>query len=242
MTLYRGARLALLNPCVEDEIIQPDVLSDLRLWMKADEGIGFRTGSELQTWTDQSAEGEVFTRISALGPVQDLAVKNGLPMIHWTSNRMDMSIDMASGPYTQAVTCLLIYRANSIEGTLGDPILTNSATLMEFGYDTGGSKAYHSNGSGFQKSTTAADDTNFVMATHVVDGLNSEIRINGVDEVIIGAGAGTNNFARFLLGIGAIAGTVIDGHVGEILFFSRRLTAPEILQMEAYLNSRWDIF
>ncbi len=72
------------------------------------------------------------------------------------------------------------------------------------------------------------------------DGAEVSISVNGGDKTSLLLGAFSNTPNPIILGRGAVGGA-FQGKIGEVLFFSRALTAAEHAKVQQYLMRKWTL-
>ena len=147
----------------------------------------------------------------------------------------------------------MVVKANALAG-IPRVTATNTGGFQFFwdsfwGVETAGGRA---------KSATAGNTTNYIYMGQILDGtqtdanitvqnnLRLKMRINGAAQTLTfsaNVGTATSGSATGLF-VGAASGTgtnAFSGYIGELLIWTRTLTATEISQVETYLSNKWNI-
>jgi len=244
----------------------PDSVSDLVLWLDADDGSTITdTGNDgdVDLWSDKSGQGNHASETtSGSQPSIDAGGINGRTAIGFdgSNDGLDVADDATlntGGPYS-GKTLMMAFRT-------GDDV-TGRQVLYEQGGGTRGINFYILNGElylngwnlaetvwgpSFAKAAVTANTTyvaTFVIdqAAGTVEGFLDGLSIGTVPGVSflnshsqnIGVGAARQD-TRFHDGSSGGDGHTFDGRIGELLQYNRALTDVEQAGVEAYLQTRW---
>jgi len=230
----------VVNPYRYVVSFDPNSVSGLMLWLKADAGIT-KDGSDLvSAWTDQSDESnDVSQGTGSKQPKWFDNIQNGLPIV-----RFDGSDDS-------------LIRATFVNGSLTSPNTIFCVNTMPS--DSASERFVYNSGSGnhqaFLKSSTnkdyiyagaslvsadASDPTNFHYYTLTYNGASSSIREDGAE--IAAGDAGTYAMNGIELGSNHNSGSDYgDPDIGEILVYDSDITGDDLTNIEAYLAGRWGL-
>ena len=244
----------------------PDSVSDLVLWLDADDGATITdTGNDgdVDLWSDKSGQGNHASETtSGSQPTIDAAGINGRTAIGFdgSNDGLDVADDATlntGGPYT-GKTLMMAFRTGSD--------VAGRQVLYEQGGQTRGISFYILNGElylngwnlaetvwgpSFAKAAVTANTTyiaTFVIdqAAGTVEGFLDGASIGSVSGVSflnshgqnIGIGAARQD-TRFHDGSSSGDDHTFDGRIGEFVQYNKALTDVEQAGVEAYLQSRW---
>ena len=231
--------------------------SELRVWLKANEGIIFNSDDSVSVWEDQSGynhHANVFG--TATFPVLISDGYNGFPTLNFTGNtdqRLEIvdatSLDQ-SGDYT------LFTVINPRQGADAEPYIISkfenfSFTHYHLGLENDNQlfSLHGSPGGALRSTATTALDTSgtgyYLVNTEVsFDGVDSDINfyLNGnLDNTGSLAGINANNSRSLFIG-GGQRGSVVRRYAGkmaEVIIYNRTLNLVERILVENYLEAKY---
>jgi hypothetical protein len=231
----------------------PSKILNLSLWLKADAGVTL-SGSNVTAWADQSGNGKNATGADTLPTLQSSAI-NGYPAIRFNnidsgtskfvisssfnlknSSAFVVVKQLGANEYARYLSFpafeALDYNAddglavlfnngvpqlqitsNAIDATIADADANNVFAIASYKIDDSGNISLFYNGG------SEATNTNSNMASQ-----------NGVSEIYIGQSPAN------------LVNEGLYGDIAEIIMYSRAVTTPERLQVEQYLNSKYQIY
>jgi VCBS repeat-containing protein len=244
----------------------PDSVSDLVMWLDADDGATITdTGSDgdVDLWSDKSGQGNHASETtSGSQPSIDVGGINGRTAIGFdgSNDGLDVADDATlntGGPYA-GKTLMMAFRTGEDE--------TSRQVLYEQGGQNRGLNVYIDTGQiylngwnvletawgpSFASATVTPKNTYvatfvFDQAAGTVEGFLNGASIGSVSGVSflnshsqnIGVGA-TRESTRFHDGAVSGDGHTFDGRIGELVQYNRALTDVERSGVEAYLQDRW---
>jgi hypothetical protein len=223
----------------------------LALWLKADAGITFSSGSSVQTWQDQSGNGNDASQSNGGSQPQLVSTAtnsffNGRPAVHFNNQYLTIPRPVISG--TGPFTWVYVAEWN-------DTSATGAAYQFLMGEGTGGNNGISVGGFEFggteQLETTWDSGGGMVMGPPVMvgqpvlgvstfDGQNHRMFINGVYQG--SAGMGSSNFYG---GDTQIGGDIFLQYahvdIAEIMVFNRVLTDNQVNSLNQYLAGKYAI-
>lgn len=212
-------------------------------------------GGAVQNWLDLKATGRNANQNTGTRqPVWNSNQQNGLGSINFDGSNDVLTLNPI--PWALSLpgqTTYVVIKANALSGT-PKVCQTNTAGFQFFwdttwGVETAGGRA---------KSTNTGDTTNYYYMGQILDGTQTDanittqnnlrlrMRINGVLQTLTfstNVGTTTSPTATTLF-VGADSQPVANpfsGHIGELLLWTRTLTATEITTVETYLADKWGI-
>ncbi len=235
------------------------------LWLKADAavytdaGVNAATnGQTVQQWNDQSGNTANATSATAIyRPMYVTNVINGKPVLRFTNHYLSTpNIDLSATDKTDAY---VVYKSVAPN--------TNWETVFEHGadfnaivgfnlFENAQSTPYNgmyvgSSGGGYNTKNYPFKANEFKIVNASYDkaaAVNAKInlRINSKDIGLYDQNfaTGSGNFANNPLYIGNRGSTLaypLSGDIAEIILYNRKLTGAEKIQIEAYLNAKYNI-
>lgn len=214
----------------------PGELSGLELWLRADSISGLDDGDPVETWTDESGEGNDVTQgTAAKRPLYKTNVQNGLPVV-----RFDGSDDYLQRGFTLAQPYTRISAFKQVSWTVNDRVFSSGPGMSQaplYQNATTPNLRMYAGTQGPENSNLAVGA--FGIVVEVFNGVSSSLQVNNTTPVSGDVGAATPN--------GITLGAHIDGtlsgevDIGEVVVYSRLLTAEELDQIKAYLAAKWGV-
>jgi len=204
-------------------------ISGCTLWLKADGISGLNNGDPVDTWPDDSGNGNNATQIGVDRPTYQTGVINSLPAIYFDGTTYYMTLTSAVVMQPATVFVVVSYTAAVVNA----PLLGNTNINSEyFGYYSN-TIYYYSTAASLN--LARPNPLAFEIITGFAPAGSGTIRINASDYV-------TGNFnwgASSFLYIGRRSDVeLLEGYIAEIVYYNRALDAAEIQLVENYLNNR----
>lgn len=189
-------------------------------------------GDSLTTWPDISGNANDVTGGS---PTYVENVRDGNPVVRFNGSSDTLSAYPTS--YSQPVTIMVAFNPN-IDGNQHSVFATSSSGTPRGHWTIDGSQWWtFSNGSG--STTGGSPNDAWMIATAIIDGSNTVVRVNGVDD--FNTSIGTSNWGGFRVGEHYQNHSYMDGDYGEIVFVPERLTSTELQEQEDRLARNWNV-
>lgn len=193
-------------------------------------------GSRVAAWTDRvSGTTQAVQATAERQPRYDVLGINGRPAVYFDTARNDMLSASTTGTSSLASTVFVVVNKPTFA----------SGNRYFFGTNGSARNLYHrSNGEVGLQSILAfnAPATNDVpqIVTGVFNGASSALRVDGVS-TSGNAGESVSTPGLFVIGhrTSGAAGAGFTGHIGEVLYYDRALTANECVAVERYLAAKW---
>lgn len=220
------------------------------------------TGTDINSVDDKST-GSVKPANSTGGkrPKQSTSFQNGKNVSYFDGTNDLFTINPITNfdpvvfPSISGCSMLIVGRFNSVAATntmtqLGT---TNNQTGQrnEFWLSIRGGDYQIGMGQGLAKTSGVTITAAFHLYTAVFDGTKTgnanrlRFRVDGVDRTLTFSqdvqSALTSNTSVFYIGETANGLEDLDGYVGELLLYTRAITATEILNTENYLKQKWGL-
>lgn len=218
----------------------PSSLGGLSLWLKADAGVT-TSGSNVTSWTDQSANGFIFTIDIQNEPTYLSSFVNGKPAIEFIAN--DNSGLSNSSVSFNGFTFFSVAKQKPTNTGRIFSAYNNNVLIGTWGNES--NRFYGGNENGWLYEGTD-QSTNFLITTAFSDADTSfGFYQNGTLQ-----SNGNSSSTVFIDGI-SVGGGILDGgngteasdsYVCEIVIYNRTLTSTERQQVEAYLNEKYAIY
>lgn len=212
--------------------VAPDGLSNLEVWVKADQIAGLSNGDPLSTWQDQSGNGRDFTAAGAQRPTYNTNVQNGLPGVNFTSTS---GVGM-TGVYVRSsgdFSIMVVLRSNSGTNFNTRRAVQGSNNWL-LGPHAGYLRAYNNN---FVAGYHPDDLTHVMIVTQTATGTVTRLYVDG-------GGGGQMTTAQAWPGtvhLGATGGfnEPADARVFEVAVYSRILTPAEVFGLSLNMINKW---
>jgi hypothetical protein len=225
-------------------MFSPENISDLSLWLKADAGVTL-SGSSVTAWADQSGNGKNATAIES--PIYETNSINGKPALVFANNAYLTTANIFSGANPRSM--FAVYYINSENNS--DTVIAQSNEdsqdngtyfMLQSRIDLDSSPYLAGFGDDLSGPSFVNQELLLGMADY--DGATARLFKNGTQANSSAKSYNTHNGA-FYIGAFNEAGTIsekFDGKIAEIVIYNRVLTTQERQQVEAYLNSKYEIY
>ena len=213
--------------------LSPADIAGLTLWLDAsDTSTITESGGSVSQWDDKSGNGyHVAQATAARQPTTGTRTINSLNVIDFDGS--SDYIDNGSLVLTQPFTEFMVFQQDNVDGI---KTIRNSTNTQQAAFYTS-NFAY-----GLQippnNATGGTADLLAHYATLIFDDTNSRFDI---DSTTVVTTTGTTGFNGVRLGASGAGTNRLDGVIGEHLIFDRALSAGEIAEVEAYLQSKWNL-
>lgn len=237
-------------------ITDPTKLANLQVWYNADiaSATNFNVapsdGSDISQWSDRSGTGHSANKAgnAAAKPNWYANQQNGYGVIRF--NGTSESLDINPFAFTQNLPGFSLYLVAKSTSLTGSRVLTTTDQGgFRFAHDGSVWSIATSGGTG--ASTVAGDTTGFHMFGLIFNGTGAgnadrlKFRYDRVERALTFSGTvGTLTSATAnILYIGQDSNNTgyFQGDVGEMLMFTRALNGSEIINVEGYLASHWNL-
>lgn len=205
--------------------------SGLQLWLRADAIAGLNDGDVVDEWTDSSGNGNNATQTGGNRPVYKTDIINGKAVVRFngSTNYLDIT-SMNMQPAT--VFAVVKYDLPAVNA----PFLGNDTNNSFFGYYNNTIYYYSTIANMNVANTTPA--TFQIITGHAQPFVsNSSIRIDGSPVVSGNYNWGASTFVY----ISRRDAERFKGDIAEILFYNTNLSSTDIIQVEGYLSSKYNI-
>jgi len=213
----------------------PQSIAGLKMWVKADAGITYGSGSSVSGWADQSGNGNSFAQGTASKqPTFVASGINGRPSLQFAAgNSQTMTV---STNFPAPVTVLYVARMTG--GTMGR-ILSGLSNNWLLGWHSNGWDRAYFEGWVYQPSTSSG--TTAMIYSVILNGTNSSVWRNGTQLVNASTAGITGPNGLSLVGHNA-SSEFSDAQISEVILYNVALTTAQRTQVENYLNSRYGAF
>lgn len=263
-----GIMMPYISAMGQQGYITPNQIPNLSLWYNASASAtvinsvstnNFSTtvtnGSSISSWTDLSGAGHpsnVFGG-SSNNPTYTIPIQNGLGAVTYnaaSSNNLDIN-PTAWAQTLSGMTIYVLSRPTSFPGTIFPLTVTDTSLGMWWN----GTNWSIGQGAGTGTVTVTNDTTKFHMYGMVYDGTQStnagklQFRYDKAGKTLTftgTVGTTTGSPAYFFFGgdarnSGTFSKLYMNGYIGEVLIWTRSLSASEISSVELYLNQKWGL-
>lgn len=250
----------------QGSIVAPNQIPNLNLWYDASvsnaayiqtgAGLAPTNGQAIKSWIDKQGNGRDANQATGnRQPTWQANVQNGLGAILFDGSNDVLTLNPIAwalalpGQTTYTVVKLV---------TSADQMHVHATNTGGFTFDVSGSNWAVETAGGIAVSGQATNTSNFVILGQIFDGTQTnanitlqnnariKFRYNGVEQALTfsaNANATTSPTAN-TLNVGADdsgSNNFLHGYIGEMMIWTRTLTATEIAQVETYLADKWGI-
>jgi len=214
----------------------PTDISGLSLWLKGDAGITL-SGSNVTAWADQSGNGNNATATDT----PTLSTVSGKTFVDFAGGYFSGN-ELITAPFV-TIMCVARYSAISDIAMMFEQISEGDGDNLAFyrGFNEGTSGFRIFNGSDLTSSSLTNDDQTYLFGT-TVNNDTGTLYLNGSEDANDYCGdrvpAGTYYLGRWEDG----SSTTTALKMAEIVIYDRVLTSPERIQVEDYLNTKYEIY
>ena len=235
-------------------VTNPNVLPNLQVWYDATDSAQFTpsnpvNGDTFTQWSDKSvfAHNANPNGGASVRPTYRTNVQNGKSVVRFDGVNDNLTINPAT--WAASLSGCTIYVVAKITNTTGTRTLTSSDQNGQKIYWNGTNWAVAVAG-GIGTSTATGDTSNFKIFGLIYDGTQTgnanrlRFRYAENDQTLsfTGTVGTTTNASTSVINLGWYnSSEYFAGDVGEVLYFSRALTVPEIAGVESYLSDKWAI-
>jgi hypothetical protein len=239
MESYRRTRLpGLIDSNLLSDASIPLSIDDCIFWLDATQIDGLSDNDDLTTWEDLSGNGLDVSE-STNKPKYKTSGINSLPSVQFGINASTQLASSASPTIQNFSLFIVCYQ---ISYGAANPIMfqqdnTNVGIVC---MHTNSNVLYYRNPLGNDQTITSV-----AIATKMIYLFqhDSEIHawLNGSEDSTGGAAA-VERSTTITIGNQEGSGNEYDGYIGEIIWYDRSLTNAEIVKINLYLNTKWDIY
>ena len=243
-------------------ITDPTEISNLELWLDAEQGVFSDAGStpagdtdDVQQWNDQSGNNRHASQAtSGNRPVFRTGILNGKPVIRFTRSASEVLQGDFGADFTQPNTMIVVFKRN---GTTTGSSTSDQQQFVSVDLDAGGGvevnhSLYHAHFSGGvsgQKFSafsgevlnTGEADTNYHIMMGIYNGVSGVIRLDGNETVTGDIGSLSAGGAYGIGGRSVTGDRNLDGDIAEVIFYSKLLSESEYNDVECYLADKYGI-
>lgn len=265
-----GITMPYISTMGQQGYVTPNQIPNLSLWYNASSSSttinnvstnNFQgavvNGSSISSWIDlQNIAGPANTNGgTGKNPSYAIPIQNGLGAVQYTAANSN-NLDINPTAWAQNLSGFTIYtvaRPTSFPATIFPLVVTGGTNFGVWWNGTNWSVGQSTNNLG---TVTLTNDTSkFHSYGMIFDGSQTgnanrlKFRYNNASVALtysgtIGATTGTINYWFFggnNRNVGATQGTFMSGYIGEVLIWTRALTALEQGQVEYYINNKWNL-
>lgn len=214
--------------------------SSLAIWFRADVGLDYSGGAQVEQWEDLSGNGFIVANDNfSRHPRRVSNAVNDKPALEFTGNQ-ELRTTTSHVALAEATLFVVVKNADA---THRGQILSNCSGGgdSQFRFDSAADRLYfYGQENGLDKSVNVANSTTeFSVITVTLSSSQLRVRQNSQEQASASVTAdGAWNFGQ----VGARCGSEhLDGEVAEIMAYARVLGDAELDDVEAYLTSRYGL-
>ena len=238
------------------KIFDPKKISGLSLWLKADAGVTLNA-SNVTEWADQSGNGLNVvpdTETSDISLVSSVSKFNNKPAILFGVADISGGVGLFNNNPFIGKSVFIAYSLESVAGFEYSVIYENNGVNVYTSYAYGNQIFGGYFNAFIDSNTTSTLGTAYIRTVIADDDGEGN---NPIDFYIDGASDGSQNGSGFYnsrseivignggarsLGPSPSIDQPFQGYTAEIVVYNRVLTTPERQQVEAYLNTKYEIY
>lgn len=192
------------------------------------------SGGTVARWADKSGNNRHLTQsTSGNRPTLIANGKNGLPVLRFAADWLDLSSFSLAQPYT----VFAVWKPTIAAAYLFDDT-TRSGAFVAAGLKLNDTDSYFGFYAGSVIETTDTHANAWMVGATVVNGASSSIFINGTQKVA--ANTGSNSIASIRLGA-SYAGAFSGSDIAEFVIYNSALSDTDRAAIESYLIGKWGI-
>lgn len=192
------------------------------------------SGSNVTAWADKSGNSKTLTLAAGAGPVSGTRTQNGLNVLDFQgATSMLGSPVTSSQPCTIGIVCLSDHPDGGLRYVQGDDGAGQAAIYVS------GDRFVYTAGSAVDAGI--AENTSARILSARYNGSSSYFRANGV-QTATGNPGNVNGFSSARLGGEATNTYFWKGWIAEVMYISAALSAQDLSDMEAFLNTHWAVY
>ena len=221
--------------------VSPIPTTGLSLWLKADTGVTL-SGADVTGWADQSGNGK---NASAIG-TPSLSTISGKTFMNFAGGFF-VGDALLTQPLEEAqatIMCVARFTNPTDIGMMFQQYGENEYDNLAFyrGFNSGESFEFRIfNGADLTSDSAVANNQTYLFGT-IVDTTVGVLYLNGIEEGLDAVGDQATE-GEYLLGRWGSGGqTTTELRMAEIVVYDRFLTTPERIQVEEYLNTKYEIY
>lgn len=230
-------------------------IPNLAIWLRAESAgdFTFSTGADVSAWVNRGNAGNAVQASAPLQPLRVASAINGRPAVQFYDDSTAKLLSIPDGAaldYTRYTLFTVFQRVTdlaAVERIAGKFSTTTPANAREHSMlllttdEVQGNQSIDGNpGVGFASASTTAIGTPYI-ATIGYDGTNGTTWLNNTAGTSAAVGNPFQGTSPFHIGAIDGGGQPFAGYIGEVLFYTRALTAAERKQVHAYLSAKWRI-
>ena len=254
--LAHGVFIVLFAVLRASAVSQPDAISNLVFWVKADAGVTTNASGHVTEWADQSAQGNLATNVAASGPlyVASEPELNNRPTLRFngSSQRMIVVNRMLTNGI-EGCTLIAMAKADRNDNVSIVGIRTGGGNpFVQLDQDASGKLRFIvRNPAGATANALSAQvhtGTYGMYAGRLFKGGDtvwtnrayfSKTAPEAVSSANFGASTDLTSGTQYIGGLGIPSSW--QGDIAEVIIFERALTEPELGAVEEYLASRYKV-
>ncbi len=228
-----------------DGPVEPDIPKDgLELWLRADKGIE-GDGGRVTTWRDSSSHGrDASQTASNYRPRLVEGALGGKPAVVFDGEDDFLKLEALSVDFSAGVSIFVAIQQAAVDTCQSYFEASNGPEIDDLHFGT------YRNALLFEVSSPYVNDVNYpllVDAPQVAVGLLDTASLVHLRSNGNGAGEGAAEIPLETIREQVFIGKtlyadcgILKGTIGEILLYSRQVNDEELLQIEGYLQDKWD--
>jgi hypothetical protein len=218
----------------------PKSISGLLVWLDANDASSYTIATGISEWRDKSGNGRTFSQSTGNNqPVVSATKQNGMTLFEFdgTNDRLT-----ATGNWLQIANCTLFAAFKRNSGAYGGIIASSGNFDNSPGLLIDSSSPVVRGYSNFSPGAAGSATTFQVMSGTVTNG-DTVAFTNGTqsDSDAASGSLGSDQTTTSIGTYRTTAANYLNGLLGEVLAFSRVLTASERRTVEAYLGKKWGV-
>lgn len=234
--------------------VQPDSLSNLAAWFKAD-ALSLNDGDPIASWADSSSGGHTLTAAGSARPTYKTAIANGQPVARFDGSANVLTMDTAlkaiwSGVAQGEIFAVVSIAAASVIHDILHWTFSGGGMWVELGIDNATARPYLASRrvstDSFQENLQEQITTaKFYVLTGQLDPSVANGCIRWTDDALGGKfSTGTTGVYATDAGgtceVGASVGTnFLHGDLAEVIIYQRKLTIRERMGVGHYLSTKY---
>jgi hypothetical protein len=227
---------------------EPNELTGLQLWLKADGITGLNDGDPISTWSDESGQGNHATQATAgLKPLYKVNILNGKPAVRFDGINDYLNAHTLLFPPTATVFAVVRNNTKASDAQIISRRSSTASAPIAFQLYLAATDRAAVNARDDASHLAVALAAAGLVAAQIVTGIRNgndvEVRRNGIS---VGTGSNTletTTTDQTRIGAKATGAPTdyLDGDIAELIMYNRVLTDGERDKIEAYLGQKYNI-
>lgn len=225
----------------------PTDIAGCVLWLDASQIVGLSDGDPVDTWNDESGQGNDCSGSGGTRPTYETNVLNGLPVIRFTA-ASTMFLQGAMSLAGDDATFIAVAAITSSSAAFGRVLSVGDNATDDYTSAAYAAAICKNNTNESIVSVRAFSNLGSVAITHsqafqasaIFDGTDEHTRVDGGSPATVGS-TGTFAVTAYRVGRNLGGDGSLDGDIAEVIVYDSALGTTDRQTVEAYLAAKWGL-